>query len=927
MGYQSEAALENQVMGQLGRQGFENVKLRSIDALINNFREILNERHTEKLNGKPLTDSEFDRLMTQISGKNVFTSAQILRDKFVLRRDDETELYLEFFNKDSWRKNTFQVTNQVAVSDKYEGRYDVTILINGLPVTQIELKRSGVAINEAFNQIERYRRDNFRGLFKYTQLFIVSNSQNTRYFANSDKQIYKSSMFYWSDEHNQTINNLSEFLADFCTPCRLSKMISHYMIMNETDHNLMIMRPYQVYATEALIEQALETNNNGYIWHTTGSGKTLTSFKASQLLAEQSEINKVIFLVDRKDLDAQTMAEFNKFQKDSVDLTDSTAKLEKQLADKSQPMIVTTIQKLNNAVKRNNEVMERYKTDKVIFIIDECHRSQFGDMHTQIAKHFTNAQFFGFTGTPRFEENRSQDGRATADIFGKCLHYYLIKDAIRDGNVLGFSVEYVNTFKGENPFLADGYVRGIEANKVWLADDRIDLVADYIYDIHSKKTVKKEYSAIFAVQSIEMAMKYYDAFKEREVDKGDKALKVATIFTYEANQDSRDGEIKESAKDQLARVIADYNKMYDTNFSLDSYDGYFNDISKRVKKGIKGEKIDVLIVVGMFLTGFDSKKLNTLYVDKNLKHHDLIQAYSRTNRVEKLNKPYGNIVNFRNLKKETDDAIKLFSQTEDTDTVIQKSYDEYLKEFKKALYSLKAIAPSPADANDIEREEDIKSFVEAFRRVSRVLLKLKTFIEFEFTVDELGIGEQEHQNYRSHYLDLYEEHIKKPDPEKASILEDIDFEIEIIRNDNITVSYIINLINDIDLVNKNNQKREIESIRNILDGADDEQLRLKSELIKEFLDTVVPTLGKGANVAAEYLDFEEEQKIRELREFAEENDYSQEQLNKLLSEYQYSGQVFRKDIEQGIEGSFLTRRKKIDLIQGYIKEVTAKYGV
>lgn len=927
MGYQSEAALENQVMEQLGRQGYENVKLYSIEAIIDNFRKILNERHHDKLNGKSLTDSEFDRLMTQINGKNVFISAQILRDKFVLRRDDETEIYLEFFSKNSWRKNTYQVTNQVAVSDKYKGRYDVTILINGLPVTQIELKRSGVAINEAFNQIERYRRDNYKGLFKYVQLFIVSNSQNTRYFANSDKEIFKSAMFYWSDEKNNTINRLTDFLEDFCTPCRLSKMISRYMIVNETDHNLMVMRPYQVYATEALINQALETNNNGYIWHTTGSGKTLTSFKASQLLSERPEIQKVIFLVDRKDLDAQTMAEFNKFQKDSVDFTKNTAKLEQQLADKSQPMIVTTIQKLNNAVKRNKRVMDQYKTDKVIFIIDECHRSQFGEMHTQIAKHFTNAQFFGFTGTPRFEENRSADGRATADIFDKCLHYYLIKDAIRDGNVLGFSVEYINTFKGENPFLNDEYVSGIEANKIWMADDRIDLVTDYIYNIHSKKTVRKEYSAILATQSIEMAMKYYDAFKAKEAEKTDNKLKVATIFSYEANQDTRDGEVKEAAKDQLARVITDYNDLYGTNFSLDSYDGYFNDISKRVKKGIRGEKIDVLIVVGMFLTGFDSKKLNTLYVDKNLKHHDLIQAYSRTNRVEKLTKPYGNIVNFRNLKQATDDAIKLFSQTEDTDTVIQKPYEDYLFEFKKALYALKAIAPAPEHVSYIEKEEEIKEFVEAFRRMSRTLVKLKTFIEFEFTEEVTGIDQQQHQDYRSHYLDLYEKHIKKPDPEKASILDDIDFEIEIIRNETINVSYIVNLINDIDLVNKGNQKREIASIRNILDGADDEQLRLKSELIKEFLDTVVPTLGRNANVAAEYLNFEEEQKIKELNEFAKENDYSEEQLNELLSEYQFSGQVYRKDIEEGISGSFLVRRKKVDKIQNYIKEVTAKYGV
>lgn len=927
MGYQSEAALENQVMEQLGRQGFENVKLYSIEAITENFRKILNERHIDKLNGKPLTDSEFDRLMTQINGKNVFTSAQILRDKFVLRRDDESEVYLEFFNKDSWRDNIYQVTNQVAVSDKYKGRYDVTILINGLPVTQIELKRSGVAINEAFNQIERYRRDNYKGLFKYVQLFIVSNSQNTRYFANSDKEIFKSAMFYWSDERNNRINNLSEFLESFCRPCQLADMIGRYMIVNETDHNLMVMRPYQVYATEALINQALETNNNGYIWHTTGSGKTLTSFKASQLLSERPEIQKVIFLVDRKDLDAQTMSEFNKFQKDSVDFTKNTAKLERQLADKSQPMIVTTIQKLNNAVKRNRSVMDQYKTDKVIFIIDECHRSQFGEMHTQIAKHFSNAQFFGFTGTPRFEENKSSDGRATADIFGKCLHYYLIKDAIRDGNVLGFSVEYINTFKGENPIIDDEYVSGIEANKIWLADERINLVTDHIYDIHSKKTVKKEYSAILATQSIEMAMKYYDAFKRKEEEKTGKNLKVATIFSYEANQDTRDGEIKESAKDQLARVIKDYNALYGTNFSLESYDGYFNDISKRVKKGLKDEKIDVLIVVGMFLTGFDSKKLNTLYVDKNLKHHDLIQAYSRTNRVEKLTKPYGNIVNFRNLKKATDDAIRLFSQTDDTDIVIQKPYEEYLKEFKQALLALKGIAPVPASVDSIEREEEIKEFIETFRRLSRALVKLKTFIDFEFTEEVTGLSQQEHQDYKSQYVDMYDKYIRKPDPEKVSILEDIDFEIEIIRNEEINVSYIVNLIQNIDLEDKDNQRREIASIRNILDSADDEQLRLKSELIREFLTTVVPTLEKNANVAAEYLDFEEEQKLKELKEFAKANDYSEQQLNELLSEFQFSGQIYRKDIEEGLSGSFLIRRKKVDKIQNYIREVNEKYGV
>ena len=927
MGYQSEAALENQIMEQLGKQGFENVKLYSLEAITENFRKILNERHIDKLNGKPLTDSEFERLMTQIDGKNVFTSAQILRDKFVLKRDDETEVYLEFLSKDSWRDNIYQVTNQVEVNDKYKGRYDVTLLINGLPVTQIELKRRGVAITEAFNQIERYRRDNYRGLFKYIQMFLVSNGVNTRYYSNSDKEIYQSAMFYWTDKENNIINKLPDFLSDFATPCRLFKMIRNYMIINETDHQLMVMRPYQVYATEALIERALNTNLNGYIWHTTGSGKTLTSFKASQILSEQKDINKVIFLVDRKDLDDQTMREFNKFQKDSIDYTENTSKLEKQLADKSQPMIVTTIQKLNHAVKRNNQVMDRYRTDKVIFIIDECHRSQFGEMHTKIVKHFSNAQFFGFTGTPRFEENRSTDGRSTADIFDKCLHYYLIKDAIRDENVLGFSVEYVNTFKGENPLLQDDYVSGIEADKVWLADERIDLVTDHIFKIHSKKTVSKQYSAILATQSIEMAVKYYDAFKNKNEKQDGKKLKVATIFSYEANQKINDEKIVESDKDKLARVIQDYNQLYDTNFSLESYDKYFSDISNRVKKGLDGEKIDVLIVVAMFLTGFDSKKLNTLYVDKNLKHHDLIQAYSRTNRVEKKTKPYGNIVCFRNLKKETDEAIKLFSRTDDTDTVLMKPYDYYLDKFKDALISVKQIAPSPEQVDMLEKEEDIKDFVEAYRKLNRMLVRLKTFIEFEFTEEVTNLKEQEYEDYKSKYLDVYEKYIKRPDPDKASIIEDIDFEIELIRNETINVSYIINLISEIELEDKEKQKREIKAIRSILESADDDQLRLKSELIREFLDTVVPQLSTDANVAAAYLDFEEEAKARDINEFSEDNNYPKEQLRGLLSEYQYSGQLYRKEIEEGMTDSFLIRRKKINKIQEYIKEVTEKYGV
>ncbi len=489
MAYQSEFALENDVLKQLTQMGYEQLNIHTHDEMLQNFRAIIDERHIEALNHQPLTDTEFDRLITDINGKSVFDSAVILRDKYVLKRDDETVVYLSFLDQNKWCQNKFQVTNQVSVKDTYKSRYDVTILINGLPLVQIELKRSGVAISEAFNQVERYRKQNFTGLFRYIQLLVISNKMETRYYANSDLTILKSHMFYWSNEKNERINHLKHFIEDFLEPCHLAKMISRYMIVNETDKILMALRPYQVYAVEKLIERALETNNNGFIWHTTGSGKTLTSFKASQILSQQEGIKKVIFLVDRKDLDSQTLAEFNKFQEDSVDLTDSTRKLLKQLGDATLPLIVTTIQKMAHAIKSNDPVMNQYEHDKVVFIIDECHRSQFGEMHRSVKQHFKNAQYFGFTGTPRFEENKSQDGRATADIFDKCLHHYLIKDAIRDGNVLGFSVDYARTFDPKKD-LEEEYVSKINEKEVWMAEERISKITDHIIENYAKKNKK-----------------------------------------------------------------------------------------------------------------------------------------------------------------------------------------------------------------------------------------------------------------------------------------------------------------------------------------------------------------------------------------------------------------------------------------------------
>ncbi|CAC7354401.1 Type I restriction-modification system, restriction subunit R [Staphylococcus aureus] len=542
MAYQSEYALENEMMNQLEQLGYERVTIRDNKQLLDNFRTILNERHADKLEGNPLTDKEFQRLLTMIDGKSIFESARILRDKLPLRRDDESEIYLSFLDTKSWCKNKFQVTNQVSVEDTYKARYDVTILINGLPLVQVELKRRGIDINEAFNQVKRYRKQNYTGLFRYIQMFIISNGVETRYFSNNDSELLKSHMFYWSDKQNNRINTLQSFAESFMRPCQLAKMISRYMIINETDRILMAMRPYQVYAVEALIQQATETGNNGYIWHTTGSGKTLTSFKASQILSQQDDIKKVIFLVDRKDLDSQTEEEFNKFAKGAVDKTFNTSQLVRQLNDKSLPLIVTTIQKMAKAIQGNAHLLEQYKTNKVVFIIDECHRSQFGDMHRLVKQHFKNAQYFGFTGTPRFPENSSQDGRTTADIFGRCLHTYLIRDAIHDGNVLGFSVDYINTFKNKALKAEDNsMVEAIDTEEVWLADKRVELVTRHIINNHDKYTRNRQYSSIFTVQSIHALIKYYETFK-RLNKKLEQPLTVAGIFTFKPNEDDRDGE-------------------------------------------------------------------------------------------------------------------------------------------------------------------------------------------------------------------------------------------------------------------------------------------------------------------------------------------------------------------------------------------------
>lgn len=931
MAYQSEFSLEKEMMNQLKENGYEIVTIRNDKQLLDNFRSILNERHKDKLNGQPLTDKEFQRLLTMINGKGIFESARILRDKLPLKRDDESEIYLSFLDTVNWCQNKFQVTNQVSVEDTYKARYDVTILVNGLPLVQVELKRRGVDINEAFNQVMRYRKQNYTGLFRYIQMFIISNGVETRYISNNDGEIYKSHMFYWSDKNNKRINTLNDFTETFLRPCHIAKMISRYMIINETDKVLMAMRPYQVHAVEALIHQATETSNNGYIWHTTGSGKTLTSFKSSQVLSEQENIKKVVFLVDRKDLDSQTEEEFNKFSKGAVDKTNNTSQLVRQLNDKSLPLIVTTIQKMSKAIQNNADALEQYKTDKVVFIIDECHRSQFGDMHRIIRQHFNNAQYFGFTGTPRFEENKSQDGRSTADIFGRCLHTYLIKDAIHDGNVLGFSVDYINTIK-ENTIETeiDDMVEDINKDEVWMSDDRIELIVRHIIENHDKYTRNRQYSSVLTVQSIPALIKYYQTFNKVNQEYN-RPLKVAGIYSFGPNEETKETEDEvptTTAREYLDHMMKDYNANFDTNFTTDTFQEYFNHVSKNVKKGIKDNKIDVLIVVNMFLTGFDSKVLNTLYVDKNLKYHDLIQAYSRTNRVEKETKPFGKIVNYRDLKKATDNALQLFSQTEDTDRVLMKSYDEYKSEFVDALTELKAISPTPQHMDEVQDDEEKKAFVEAYRLVSKLVLRMKAFDEFEFTSSSVGMEEQDFEDYKSKYFAIYDQiKVPKNDKNKVSILNDIDFEIEILRNDTINVSYIMDLVRQIDLKDKVEQQRNREQIRRILDTADDPKLRLKRDLIKEFMDNIIPDLSEDEDLDEAYITFENAKKEEEFNEFADQKAINEDMLKNITSEFEYSGILNTDKVKDLVSGMKLREKRQTKAaIASFVEEVTEKYS-
>lgn len=913
--YESEAKLEEKLIDQLVKQGYKKVQIDTVEDLERNFREQINEHNKFRLKEKLLSDKEFERLMVKISGKGMFQSAKELRQLQDIQRDDGTIAYIELFNTMEWCQNIFQVTHQTTVEGKYTNRYDVTLLINGLPLVQIELKRRGMDMKEAFNQIKRYKRHSYSGLYKFIQIFIISNGVDTKYFANGNQELNYGFTFYWTDVNNERINNLEHFCLTFLDRCQIGKIIARYMILNQTEKTLLVMRPYQIYAVENIVSRALDTNNNGYVWHTTGSGKTITSFKTSQILAKEPSINQVFFLVDRKDLDKQTLDEFNKFKPGCVDLTNNTDKLIEQMKDSTKDLIVTTIQKMANACSNSKyaPILEKYKDLKTVFIIDECHRSQFGDMHRQISKTFTNAQYFGFTGTPRFKENPSQDGRSTADIFEKCLHTYLIKDAIKDGNVLGFSVDYMKFIDyNSNQTEEDVMVEGIDTEEVFMSDDRVILIAQDIIDHHNTKTRDRKYNALFTVSSIPLLVKYYNMFKSLTHD-----LKIGAIFTYGANEDLDKN--PEHSRESLDKIINDYNKMYNTNFSSSTFDAYFRDICKK----IKNTEIDIVIVVNMLLTGFDAKRLNTLYVDKSLKYHDLIQAFSRTNRVESETKPFGNIVCYRTTKERVDEAVKLFSQTDNIDTVIMAPYEDYLNKFKVAVSELLKITPVVDSVDSLEREEDIKVFIVAFRTVAKLLVSLKTFNEFDLDNGDTELNAQMFEDYKSKYYELYRR--LSNDKEKSSILNDVTFSLELIQTDKINVSYILNLIRNVDLTNEEQKKKDIENIESKLVNITDGELFLKADLIKSFLKSILPTLKEDDSIDEALDKHMNVEREKEIEKFSEDNNINLDNLKEIIDEYEYSGIFPDSLIGKSIDAPFLRKISIIENIKVFIRNLLKKY--
>ncbi len=885
--YQSEAELERAFIGQLKSQAYEYLPITSEEDLVKNLRTQL-----EKLNDFTFTDDEWKRFFeNEIANpnQNIAEKTATIQEDYIknITLENGTVKNIYLLDKGNVHNNFLQVINQYATEDgQRANRYDVTVLVNGLPLVHIELKRRGVAITEAFNQINRYQRESFwasAGLFEYVQLFVISNGTHTKYYSNTTRSEHiketrtgvakkgkrSSSSFeftsWWADSTNRPITDLIDFANTFFAKHTLLNILTRYCVFT-SDRQLLAMRPYQIVATEKILSRVEVSTNykktgtveaGGYVWHTTGSGKTLTSFKTAQLVSKLPDIDKVLFVVDRKDLDYQTMLEYDKFEKGAANSNTSTTILKKQLEDPNSRIIVTTIQKLDRFIKRNSG--HALFDDHIVLIFDECHRSQFGDMHTGIIKTFKNYHLFGFTGTPIFAVNSSSGGRidlkTTEQAFGDKLHTYTIVNAIADKNVLPFKVDYVSTVHEEED-IEDKKVSSIDREAVLSAPERLTNVVNYIREHFDQKTKRNSFykikdrrlagfNSIFAVSSIDVAKKYYAEFR-KQLDglPSDKQLKVAMIYSFGVNEEEADCVIDEnsedtsgldaSSRDFLDNSISDYNKMFGTSYdtSSDKFQNYYKDISKRVKN----REVDILIVVNMFLTGFDATTLNTLWVDKNLRLHGLLQAYSRTNRILNSIKTFGNIVCFRNLEKATNESIALFGDKEACGIVLLKSYDEYYNGYKdneKEVRGYEGLVNELAEKFPVDErvlgEQNQRDFIRLYGGILRVRNILVTFDEFEG--NEI-LSVRDIQDYHSAYIDIYNEFRKGKANDKENINDDIVFEMELIKQIEINIDYVLGLVKKYHEAHVDNREILID-INKAIDSS--VELRNKKDLINQFI--------------------------------------------------------------------------------------------
>ncbi len=945
MPVQSEAALENGLISTLQQMNYEYVQIEEEKNLRTNFKSQLekhNKKRLEEIGRTEFTEAEFDKILIYLEGGTRFEKAKKLRDLFPLELDDGERLWVEFLNRTHWCQNEFQVSHQITVEGRKKCRYDVTILINGLPLVQIELKRRGVELKQAYNQIQRYHKTSFHGLFDYVQLFVISNGVNTRYFANNPNSGYKFT-FNWTDADNVPFNELEKFATSFFDKCTLGKIIGKYIVLHEGDKCLMVLRPYQFYAVEKILDRVKNSNSNGYIWHTTGAGKTLTSFKAAQLVAELDDVDKVMFVVDRHDLDTQTQSEYEAFEPGAVDSTDNTDELVKRLHGNSK-IIITTIQKLNAAVSKQwySRRIEEIRHARIVMIFDECHRSHFGDCHKNIVRFFDNTQIFGFTGTPIFVEN-AVDGHTTKEIFGNCLHKYLIKDAIADENVLGFLVEYYH---------GNADVDNADQN-------RMTEIAKFILNNFNKSTFDGEFDALFAVQSVPTLIRYYKIFKSL-----DPKIRIGAVFTYASNSSQDDAltgmntgsYVSESTgeADELQAIMDDYNDMFGTSFTTENFRAYYDDINLRMKKKKTDMKpLDLCLVVGMFLTGFDSKKLNTLYVDKNMDYHGLLQAFSRTNRVLNEKKRFGKIVCFRDLKSNVDASIKLFSNSNNLEDIVRPPFNEIKKNYQELTTNFLEQYPTPSSIDLLQSEKDKKQFILAFRDVIKKHAEIQVYDEFEEDAADLGMTEQQFMDFRSKYLDIYDtfaggckpsEENQTPDEDTESTetstesgIDDIDFCLELLHSDIINVTYILELIADLNPYSADYKEKRTYIIDTMIKDA---ELRNKAKLIDGFIQQNVD--DDRDNFMARKQKFDGTSDLEErlnnyitternnaVDKLAKEEGLDVSVLNHYLSEYDYLQKEQPEIIQEALKEKHLgliKKRKTLTRILDRLKSIIRTFS-